>query len=492
MLLVYPTLYVINIQYCLLVISASYYILGSKSGFRYAIAAILPLLTGILFNDFLKQSIPSTMINVNYTAYGITVLINFALILYIHHLFFKSLTKFKKRELLFKKNLEQAAANLREQAMAKTNFLNSMSHEIRTPLNAIVGMSNLLLSGSRSAEQDENLQILNFSAENLMATVNDIVDFSSLDNEKIQLHKKPFRLYQTIKNVFATFEEEATSKLLNFDLLIDEKLKNKLVIGDELRLSQILFHLIGNAIKFTKHGFVNVGVTCSEEPIDKTVIKFKIDDSGIGISEEMQQQLMDPFKKKLQRSQRQYQTTLGMTIASLLLKLHGSQLEINSRESKGSCFSFDIIYTATEMQEKSIPVSLFPLDANLSELRLLAVDDERLNLLVVKKILAKWGVVADEAVNGKVALEMCIKKDYDVVLMDINMPIMDGFEASRAIKDINKKDFTPPWIIALTASVGSSIEEVIQFPTIDDCILKPFRPEELRYKLSQLNDKMAN
>ncbi|GAA4101951.1 response regulator [Mucilaginibacter panaciglaebae] len=471
----------------MLVIAAGYYILGSKNGLRYAIAAIIPVLADISFDHYLNLDIPSRIVNINYTAYGITVFVNFSLILYIHNLFFKSLNKFKKREVLFKRNLEQAAESLREQAMAKTNFLNTMSHEIRTPLNAIVGMSNLLSSDNKLPEQEENIQILNFSAGNLMATVNDIIDFNNLDNGQIQLQHAPFILFETVANVCATFREQAAMKHLRFECTIDEKLKDRTLNGDQLRLSQILFHLIGNAVKFTTEGFVNVKVAYAADTPQGVLVAFKIEDSGIGISKSKQQQILTPFKKKLPRTQRQYQATIGITVAYQLLKLHGSDLKIMSKEGKGSCFSFDVIYNLANQQKAFNEDPLGPIDVNLSNLRILVVDDERLNLLVVKKTLAKWNVIADEATNGKVALEMCIEKDYDVILMDINMPVMDGFESAKAIKEIKRQNFIPPQIIVLTASIGAAIGEVLKFPYIDDCILKPFKPDELREKLNKLN-----
>lgn len=485
-LLVHQSLYVINIQYCLLVIAAGYYILGSRDGLRYSIAAILPVLADITMNDFFKIAIPSRLINVNYTAYGITLSINFLLILYIHSLFFKSLTKFKKREALFIKSMEQAVINSKEQALAKTNFLNTMSHEIRTPLNSIVGMSNLLQGGNMLKEQEEDIRILNFSAQNLMATVNDIIDFNNLDNGKVILHNQPFNLFKTVSNVCGTFKEEAAQKALRFDCVIDEKLTGIVVNGDELRLSQILFHLIGNALKFTVEGFVSVNVDNTSGDQQTIVVDFQIADSGIGISEAKQQQILDPFKNKLPRTQRQYQTALGLTIAGQLLNLHGSELKITSSEGNGSSFHFAILYSLAKMQHIHIPTMAALPKTRLSNLRVLCVDDEKLNLLVIKKTLAKWDVKTDEAVNGKLAVDMCMSKQYDVILMDINMPVMDGFEASKIIKGMKKLGFNPPTIIALTASVGAAKEEVMKFSCIDDCVLKPFKPEELKQKLHNL------
>lgn len=243
--------------------------------------------------------------------------------------------------------------------------------------------------------------------------------------------------------------------------------------------------MIGNAIKFTTVGFVSVNITDIEGDGQTLVVDFKITDSGIGISKAKQEQLLDPFKSKLPRTQRQYQATLGLTIAGQLLKLHGSKLKITSSEGKGSSFNFAILYPLAKMQHILIHPLISPPDSRLDNLRVLCVDDEKLNLLVVKKILAKWNVMTDEAINGKMAVDMCMSKQYDVILMDINMPVMDGFEASKIIKGLKKPGYNPPRIIALTASVGAAKEEVMKFPSIDDCVLKPFKPQELKGKLYQ-------
>jgi signal transduction histidine kinase/CheY-like chemotaxis protein len=488
-ILINQSLYVINIQYVMLVIACGYYILGSKAGLRYAVAAIIPVLVDILYNDFLDIHILSRRVNVNYAVYGITILVNFLLILYIHYLFFKSLTKFRNRESSYKRNLEIALLNAKEQTLAKTNFLNTMSHEIRTPLNAIVGMSNLLLVDPVLKEQQEDLRLLNFSAQNLMDTVNDIIDFNNLDNGKVLLHRKPFNLLKMVSNVCGTFREEAATKGIRFDCVIDEKLKGIMVEGDSLRLSQILFHLIGNAIKFTEEGMVRIEVNSIAKASGRINVEFAITDTGIGISKAKLQQIRDPFFSELPRTQRQYQTTLGLTIAGQLLELHGSELKIKSLEGKGSNFNFIIVYTVTAEQEEIDQPIVPSKNKKQTSLRVLCVDDEKLNLLVVKRTLAQWGIITDEATDGKEAVEMCRVKAYDVILMDINMPVMDGFEASKIIKGLKDTGFEPPKIIALTASVGAAKEEVAKFPSIDDCVLKPFKPEELKEKLFEVLER---
>lgn len=485
-LLVNQSLYIINVQYGLLVIACSYYILGSRDGLRYAIAAILPLVADVISKDFLDFAIPSRKVDVNYTAYGITVAVNFLLFVYIHHLFFKSLNKFKKREASYKHKLECAVAHSMDQSLAKTNFVNTMSHEIRTPLNAIVGLSNLLISGDMTKAQQEDLKILNFSAQSLMATVNDIIDFNDLDGNKVVLKHKTFDISELLANICGSFKQEAAKKSLQFDYIVDRSLSGKIVNGDALRLSQILLHLVGNAIKFTEKGFVKVDVRALPVGKHSIAVDFTIADSGIGISKAELQQILDPFKKMQRRTQRQYQSTLGLTIAGHLVELHGTKLKIKSVAGRGSTFSFTITYElSVQLHQSKEPLKQVK-NEPIADLRVLCVDDEKLNLMIVRRILARWGITPDEAENGKEAVDLCMTKSYDVILMDINMPIMDGFEASKAIKGLKDLEFDPPRIIALTASVGAAKAEVLKFRGIDDCILKPFDPAELKDKLDQL------
>ncbi|WCT13240.1 ATP-binding protein [Mucilaginibacter jinjuensis] len=488
-LLVRQPLYVVNLQYCLLVISAAYYLLGAKNGLKYAFAAMLPLLTDVVLNDFLATGLSFRRANINLPAYAVTIAVNFSLILYIHYLFFRSLTKFKMREHSFKRHLEAAVLDAKAQAAAKTNFLNTMSHEIRTPLNAVVGMSNLLMQAPKLPEQEENLQVLHFSAANLMATINEIIDFNNIDNGKVALQRSNFSLYSTVNSVCNTFKAQAAEKALSFSCRIAEAAQPLVLIGDELRLTQVLFHLIGNAIKFTEKGFVNISVAVQPESATRVQIVFSIEDSGIGISKAKLKQVFDPFKKKARRNQRQYQTTLGLTIAVQLLKLHGSELLVKSEEGKGTLFRFLISY------DIAAPAASLSLDGepkkaiDLSHLIVLAVDDEKLNIMVVKKILAGWNIKADEALNGRLAVDMCSKRRYDIILMDINMPVMDGFEAAKIIKKAVHPGEAVPWIIALTASIGAAMDEVERFPFIDDCLLKPFKPEDLKRKIITGTDK---
>jgi CheY-like chemotaxis protein len=347
----------------------------------------------------------------------------------------------------------------------------------------MIGMTNILLMENPKPAQKENLNILHFSADNLMATINDILDFNKINNEQITLKKRAFQMEELIANIMGTFQPAAKAKRLKLDFQTDPDLKEVIVLGDPMRLTQILFHLVGNAIKFTTKGFVllTVGITARNT---KTVsFHFSVADSGIGIPEELQAHIFEPFSAPLLRTSRQFHGTLGLTIAFHLVKLHNSKLSFKSREGLGTKFEFDLSYPIATMPE--ITESPKAISA-ISGMRVLIVEDEKLNILVLKKILANWGITPDVAMDGQKAIKAVIDHDYDVILMDINMPIMDGFEAAKQIRQLPLPHKTTIPIIAVTASIGAAIEKVDQYPYIDDCLLKPFNPEHLREKLMEI------
>jgi CheY-like chemotaxis protein len=244
-----------------------------------------------------------------------------------------------------------------------------------------------------------------------------------------------------------------------------------------------LYHIIGNAIKFTEKGFVRLQVRIVEQDAKKYKIHFRISDSGIGIPKELQERIFEPFSESMSRTSRQFHGALGLTIASQLVGLHGCELHLQSREGQGSTFEFELNYP-----ESSIKVEVAPAGAitSLHGIRVLVVEDERLNVLVMQKILSNWGIYSDTAADGQQAINQVIANDYDVILMDINMPVMDGFEASKRIRQLSTPGKSEIPIIAVTASVGEPTEQIRSFPFIDDWLVKPFDPERLREKLVQI------
>lgn len=472
---------IVTVQLILVVLACGYYLLGVRWGIIYSLINILPVVSNIIIDNYINYRIPFQHLNINSHAYTITTCFNFTLLLYIHYSFFKALNKSNEKEKQMRTDLQKALVEAQELAIAKTNFLITMSHELRTPLNAIVGMANILLMEDPRPQQNEHLNILRFSAENLMATVNDILDFNKINNEEITLEQQEFQPAILIANIAGSFQPMAQGKQLQFECLTDSGLTGLRVLGDQLRLTQILFQLIGNAIKFTAHGFVHLKVEIKHHSTDTVDLLFSIADSGIGIPEELKAKIFEPFVTSPLRTSRQFHGTLGLTIAFHLVRLHHSELQFHSEEGKGTTFSFELNYPVATGAVQPI-TDKPPVTAAISALRILVVEDEKLNVLVIKKILNKWGITPDVAEDGQQAVDTVINKDYDLILMDINMPVMDGFEASKRIRQL--KAGIP--IIAVTASIGAAIERVTNYPFIDDCLLKPFNPEHLKDKLVKI------
>jgi signal transduction histidine kinase/CheY-like chemotaxis protein len=488
-LLFHNSVNIINVQYVLLVLSGGYYILGVRAGIIYSSINILPVIVNVITSTYGSDTLAFQQVNINNQAFIITFCFNFILLLFIHYSFFRALKKSNYKEQQLRINLQKALVEAQELAVAKTNFLTTMSHELRTPLNAVVGMANILLMEKPLDRQKDHLNILKFSTENLMSTVNDILDFNKINNEKIILKKEVFSAAELIANVSGTFKASAEEKKLKFDCHIDNSIKHLIVVGDRLRLTQVLFHLISNAIKFTSEGFVSLNVAVIKRDTETVSLRFSVADSGIGIPADAQSQIFEPFTTSLSRTSRQYHGTLGLTIAYHLVKLHHSELCMQSIEGKGTTFEFELEYPVSSVLSLSNPA---PKKAavDMAGLRVLVVEDEKLNVLVIKKILSKWEIGIDVAENGQQAVDMVVSKDYDVILMDINMPIMDGFEASKRIRELDAAGKSDVPIIAVTASIGAAIEKISEYPFIDDCLLKPFNPEHLKEKLEQITGKI--
>lgn len=473
---------IVTIQYSVLVLAAAYYILGAKSGIIYSLISTLPVIGEMVLQNYTNHDLSFQHLTINNNAFTLVSCFNFSLLLFIHYSFFRALRKSNNQEKNLRIGLQKALLEAEELSAAKTNFLTTMSHELRTPLNAMIGMTNILLMENPKPSQKENLNILRFSADNLMSTVNDILDFNKINNEQITLEKRVFKMEELVANIMGTFQPSAKLKKLKLDCNCPD-LKGVYVLGDPMRLTQILFHLMDNAIKFTTKGFVLLTVGVTKRNAKTVTLHFSVADSGIGIPDELKSQIFEPFSASLSRTSRQFHGTLGLTIAYHLVKLHNSELSFKSQEGLGTKFQFDISYPVAAMPE--ITESPKAISA-ISGMRVLVVEDEKLNILVIKKTLANWGITPDVAMDGQKAIKAVIDHDYDVILMDINMPIMDGFEAAKQIRQLPLPNKSTIPIIALTASIGAAIERVDQYPYIDDCLLKPFDPEHLRDKLMEI------
>jgi two-component system, sensor histidine kinase len=492
LLLFKHSLNVSTAEVVLLVLSGGYYILGSKWGTIYSLINISVIIGYVVLDNYTEVSLPTQRLSINQHAGIIGMVINFLLLLYIHYAFFRAFKKSQLNETELREHLQKALIAEREQANAKTNFLSTMSHELRTPLNAVIGMTNILHMEGPRPDQLEHLEVLRFAADNLMVTVNDILDFNKIDSGAVVLDNRPFQPAELLNNVCGSFKARAAEKGISFSCKIDTEINGMTVLGDPERLTSILFNLIGNAVKFTSAGHVRVEARLLGKTGTTASLRLRVEDTGIGIPPDRQERIFQPFVQVLSRTNRQFHGTgLGLAIAYRLLQLHNSQLELNSTEGVGTTFGFELNYPLGEPAAKE-PAAKEPATEPVLHLRILVAEDEPINVLVISKILSKWGVVPEVAANGREAVDMVIQKDFDVVLMDINMPVMDGLEASRVIKTLPDRKKAAIPIIAVTASIGTAVEQIHDYPYIDDCLLKPFKPGDLLQKLQGVERNDAN
>lgn len=366
-------------------------------------------------------------------------------------------------------------------AMARSEFLSMMSHEIRTPLNAVVGFTYLLLQGKYLPEQEEQLNLLKFSAENLLALINDILDFNKIESGKVALEKTSFNLSKLINQVRNTNFTKAQDNGNNIRVMFDTQIP-QFVVGDPLRLGQVINNLVSNAVKFTHNGMVIIEVMMMRETSETVEIQFSVKDNGIGIAPENQQKIFETFTQENESTTRQYGGSgLGLAICNGLLEIMGSHMELDSRLGKGSTFSFTLTMPYVTNAEALAADDEKPsgTDPDLSGTRVLLVEDNAVNTLVATTFLKRWNTVVETAENGKLALEKIKANKYHVVLMDLHMPEMNGYEACQHIMVIKPK--LP--IIALTASAMLNIRDRAFDVGMIDYVTKPFEPNELYEKI---------
>jgi signal transduction histidine kinase len=377
-------------------------------------------------------------------------------------------------------------------------FLANMSHEIRTPMNAIIGMTKLLMNISTEHRQLKYIKGIKDSAENLLAIINDILDLSKIESGKIKIEHIPFSIHDTLDLVLTTLRPKAEEKGLMLSSNIDESVPSS-VKGDPVRLYQILMNLVGNAIKFTEKGSVNVNIITAGRTDGQIPIRFDVADTGIGISEENLSKIFEKFTQASSDTTRKFGGTgLGLTISKQLIELQKGHITVWSRPGEGSVFSFTIPYiqtVETPVENKSELPSAETLRL-IQDKKILIVEDNAFNQIVAVDSIHEIipSIPLDIAENGKVAIEMHQKNHYDLIIMDIQMPEMDGFEASRIIRNRLSPPLSDVPIIAMTASVTREEVEDCFEAGMDEFVAKPFNQAELINKMSRLliNGKLNN
>ena len=377
---------------------------------------------------------------------------------------------------------EEATIAAEDAVKAKQQFLSNMSHEIRTPMNAIIGFTSVLLKTELTTKQIEYLNAIQLSGDTLIALINDILDLAKVDAGKMVFAKKSFEMAVSIASMLQLFETKIQEKNLKLVTHYDKKIP-KLVLGDSIRLHQIILNLVSNAVKFTSKGTIKVSTNLLFEDADKVIVEFVIADSGIGIPEDNIDLIFENFQQVSNGSSSNYGGTgLGLAIAKQLVTSQGGSIRVKSKINEGSTFSFTLSFQKTKGNTEK-QTNLIESNTLLKNVKVLVVEDMPLNQLLMKTILDDFGCDREIADNGKIAIEKLEKKAYDIILMDLQMPVMNGFEATKHIREIMKLD-TP--IIALTADVTTVDLEKCKGAGMNDYIAKPIDEKLLYSKIVEL------
>jgi PAS domain S-box-containing protein len=397
------------------------------------------------------------------------------------------------RDITARKNAEtamlEAIARAEEATRAKSQFLSTMSHEIRTPMNAVIGLTNILLQNAPREDQVESLNLLKFSGENLLAILNDILDLSKIEAGKITLEVINFNLIELLQSNKNVHEKRAQEKGINLHFNMNASVPS-LVKGDPVRLSQIVANLLSNAVKFTDSGSVTLSVDSKPGKNKKHLVHIQVSDTGIGIDNNKLEYIFESFSQASSDTTRVFGGTgLGLSITKQLVEMMGGTIHVKSTPGAGSTFIFEI-----EMDEGSHdalvnhPETFARSKHIFDNVKVLLVEDNRVNQIVVNNFLKGWGIQADFANNGKEAVKLIQNQNYKLILMDLQMPVMDGYAAASEIRGMNESYFKNVPIIALTASAMSEIRQKTIDAGMNDYISKPFNPLDLKNKIFKFLD----
>lgn len=423
-------------------------------------------LTDVLFNGSVYKDEKANVLGVVIVARDVTDQKRIATELVEARIFAELATEIAEEE---KRNAEAATLIAENAVKAKQQFLSNMSHEIRTPMNAIIGFTKVVLKTDLTVKQKEYLSAIKVSGDALIVLINDILDLAKVDAGKMTFEKIPFKLSASISAMLHVFETKIQEKNLKLVTEYDTNIP-KVLLGDPVRLHQIILNLVSNAIKFTSKGQITVSVHLIDEDEENVTVEFAIADTGIGIEEGKIDTIFDDFQQATSGTSRLYGGTgLGLAIVKQLVEPQGGTVSVKSQIKEGSTFSFILPFLKTDA-EAAQETEIVALETEIKNIKVLVVEDMPLNQLLMKTLLDDFGFERDIAENGKIAVEKIQNESYDVILMDLQMPIMNGFDATEYIRNTLKLDIP---IIALTADVTTVDLAKCKAVGMNDYIAKP-------------------
>ena len=362
---------------------------------------------------------------------------------------------------------------------AKSTFLSTITHEIRTPIHAIIGISDMLIQENPRHDQLEMLKLLQVSSHNLLELINSILEYNKVDAGKLILEENPFDLHRMLEHLVDSLRPQATLKGITIDLQISDTTP-QFYIGDSVKINQILTNIVGNSLKFTLEGKVELQLDSSPDVLGKRHLEFKIIDTGIGMTEDEIISIFEPFEQANESINKDFGGTgIGLSISQKLLDAYSSKLIVESEKGKGSIFRFALRLVVADPPENLDQNSNTLNLGKLKNIRVLVVDDSYSNHFIISTYLTKWEVPFYHANNGTEALKLAQDYDFDVILMDLKMPDIDGFEVTKIIRSWPDKKYKDVPIIAYSAASSSLITDAMKDAGMNGLLVKPFRPEQL-------------
>jgi signal transduction histidine kinase len=426
----------------------------------FIIATTLNLLVIVLLFPY-RTYLEPVSDTVSYHHLVLNIIINFLLVITFFYFVLQLLDAKEKK-------VHKAAA-------AKARFMSNMSHELRTPLNAIIGTTHLLIQDHELLQHTDHFKVLKNSSEHMLQLVNEVLDFSKLDEGKLEFIHEPFDLFYTLRQAADSFTSVIRQKDIALVINIDPLPAGKKVVGDEMRLKQVFLNLLSNAVKFTEAGSVTLQARINNLTKAAAEIHFSVSDTGIGIAPEKSHLIFESFTQADAETTRKYGGSgLGLSICKELVKKMGGDLQVTSTPEKGSCFYFTL-RLPFQQQEVITPKENLRGLKKLTGIRILLAEDNAVNRKIATRFLHSWGATIQAAENGIIAWELFQQHTYDLLLIDLEMPLMDGKQLLTEVRKSNKD--IPA--IAFTAAVYENMYADLQQHGFNGYLHKPFRPEEM-------------